>query len=75
MAMRKARCLGTGVTGIPGGQRIAQLSGPEGIPVLLVTDSIIKWLIVVLDEFGGGDSNMVKSKENFQGLFLPEYIL
>ena len=45
----------------------------EGIPVLLVIDSIIKWVIAALDKFGVED--MVKSKENLQGHFLPGYML
>lgn len=45
----------------------------EGIPVFLVINSIIKWVIAALDKFGGED--MVKSKENLQGHFLPGYML
>ena len=47
----------------------------EGIPVLVVTATTIKWVIAALDKFGGGDGDRMQSKEGFQGHFLPEPVL
>lgn len=55
-----------GVKGLPA------LGAAEGMPVLLVTDTIIRWVIAALDKFGNGEGDTGKGKENFQGHFLPE---
>ena len=69
--MLKAYGLGSMIVGNTLGSET--LSAIEGIPVLLVIDSIIKWVISAMDKFGGED--MVKSKENLQGHFFPGYML
>lgn len=76
VASLQARSLGTLLTGNTIGSKDHPAPrATEGIPVLLVTDTITKGVIAALDKFRGGDRDRVKSKENFQGHFLPEHIL
>jgi hypothetical protein len=58
-----------------GSENCSTLRATKDILVLLVTDTIIKWILAALDKFGDGEGHIVKSKENFQGHFLPENIL
>lgn len=76
MAMLQECYLGTMVIGNTMGSKDRLPPwATEGISVLLVMDTTIKWVIAALDQFGSRDGDTVKSKEIFQGHFLPEYML
>lgn len=70
--MLKAYGLGTVIVGEYPGIRDT-LRAIEGIPVLLVINSIIKWVIAVLDKSGGED--MVKSRETSKATSSRVYAL
>lgn len=75
VAMLQECYLGTMVIGNTMGSKDLPLPwATEDISILLVMDTTIKWVIAALDRFGGRDGDIEKSKEIFQGHFLPEYI-